>query len=119
MTLRVLLFDTLRQSLGPEVTAEVPEGATGADLLDRLAADHPIIARHRPTIQLAVNLRYARLATVLSRGRRGRADHARQRGLAHVRVGGVRPDDLSLGQDVPVQGVLHVGAAEVAAAIEV
>ena len=68
MTLRVLLFDTLRQSLGAEVTAELAEGATGTDLLDRLAADHPVIAEHRPTIRLAVNLQYARLATVLDEG---------------------------------------------------
>ena len=68
MTLRVLLFDTLRQSLGPEVTAEVAEGATGADLLDQLAAEHPVIAEHRPVIRLAVNLHYARLATVLEPG---------------------------------------------------
>ena len=68
MTLRVLLFDTLRQSLGPEVAADVPTGATGSDLLDCLAADHPAIAEHRPTIRLAVNLRYAPLATVLREG---------------------------------------------------
>ena len=68
VTVRVLLFDTLRQSLGPEVTAEVSDDATGADLLDRLADEHPVIAAHRPTVRLAVNLRYAPLATVLRAG---------------------------------------------------
>ena len=69
MTLRVLLFDVLRRSIGQdEVSADVPEGATGTDLLDRLAADHPAIAEHRPVVRLAVNRQYAPLDTVLAEG---------------------------------------------------
>lgn len=64
---RVLLFDVLRRSVGhAEVTAEVPDGATGADLLAVLAEAHPSIAAHRPVIRLAVNLHYVPLSTLLA-----------------------------------------------------
>ena len=67
--LRVLLFDVLRREVGSaEVTAEVPDGATGADLLDRLAAAHPPVARHRPVVRLAVNRRYVPTDTALADG---------------------------------------------------
>ena len=68
MTLRVLLFDVLRRTLGPDVVAEVGEVATGADLLAVLAAEHPVIAEHQSVIRLAVNLRYVPLDTVLKEG---------------------------------------------------
>ena len=69
MTVRVLLFDVLRREIGaPEVSAEVPDGATGDALLDRLAAAHAPIARHRPTIRLAVDRRYVPLATLIVPG---------------------------------------------------
>lgn len=69
MTVRVLLFDVLRRSVGEsELRAEVPDGATGADLLDHLAAAHPAVAEHRPVVRLAVGRRYAPLATVLAEG---------------------------------------------------
>ena len=68
-TLRVLLFDVLRRQVGEgEVRAELPDGATGADLLGELAAAHAAIAEHRPVIRLAVNRQYAPLATVLADG---------------------------------------------------
>ena len=68
-TVRVLLFDVLRREIGEsEVRAEVPDGATGADLLDRLAAEHPPIAEHRPVVRLAVNRQYTPADTVLAEG---------------------------------------------------
>lgn len=64
MTVRVLLFDVLRREIGAEaVEASVPAGASGADLLDALAAAHAPVGRYRPTIRLAVNHRYVPLAT--------------------------------------------------------
>ena len=65
-TVRVLLFDVLRRQTGhAELRAELADGATGADLLDRLAAEHPAVAEHRAVVRLAVNRQYAPPATVL------------------------------------------------------
>ncbi|WP_420455650.1 MoaD/ThiS family protein [Rubrivirga sp.] len=67
--LRVLLFDVLRREVGAStVTAEVPDGATGSDLLDRLAEAHPSVARHRPVVRLAVNRQYVPDGTALADG---------------------------------------------------
>ncbi len=79
MTLRVLLFDTLRQSLGTEVTAEVPVGATGTDLLDQLAADHPVDRRAPADDPAGRQPPLRPTGDGAGAGRRGRADHARQR----------------------------------------
>ena len=69
LAVRVLLFSTLREGVGAgEVPVDLPEGATGVDLLDRLADAHEAIARHRPVVRLAVNRRYVPLATPLSDG---------------------------------------------------
>ena len=58
--IRVLLFAALRDALGTdEQTVRLAEPASGADLLARLAAEHPEIARYRSVIRLAVNERYA------------------------------------------------------------
>ena len=69
MTVRVLLFATLRDAVGAgEMAVDLPAGATGADLLDRLAAEHGAVARHRPVVRLAVNRHYVPAATALSDG---------------------------------------------------
>ena len=69
LAVRVLLFDVLRREVGEaELAAVVPAGATGADLLDQLAAEHEAVARHRPVVRLAVNRRYVPLATALGSG---------------------------------------------------
>ncbi len=66
---RVLLFDVLRREVGAaEVVAEVPDGATGADLLDCLAETYPSVARHRPVVRLAVNRRYVPADAALADG---------------------------------------------------
>lgn len=69
LTVRVLLFSVLREGVGAgELTVALPAGATGVDLLDRLGAEHPEVARHRPVVRLAVNRRYVPLETGLADG---------------------------------------------------
>lgn len=69
VSVRVLLFSVLREGVGTgELAVALPEAATGADLLDRLGADHPEVARHRPVVRLAVNRRYVPTDTVLADG---------------------------------------------------
>lgn len=68
-TVRVLLFDVLRREIGArEIALEVEPGATGEVLLDRLGAEHAPVARHRPTVRLAVNRRYVPFEIVLEDG---------------------------------------------------
>ena len=67
LPVRVLLFSVLREGVGAgELHVSLPPGATGLDLLDRLGAAHPEVARHRPVVRLAVNRRYAPLDTPLA-----------------------------------------------------
>ena len=69
LSVRVLLFDVLRREVGArEVACDLPAGATGADLLDRLAATHAPVERHRPVVRLAVNRRYVPFETPLADG---------------------------------------------------
>ena len=56
----VLLFGPLRERVGAgHLEFSLPLGATGEDLLDRLAAEHEAIRAFRPHLRLAVNERYA------------------------------------------------------------
>lgn len=69
LRVRVLLFSVLRDRLGTEaleLSLEPP--VTGADLLDRLADEHPAIAAYRSVVRLAVNQSYAPAATPLDDG---------------------------------------------------
>ena len=69
LTVRVLLFAALREGVGTgELTVALPQGATGADLLDRLATEHDAVASHRPVVRLAVNRRYVPVETALADG---------------------------------------------------
>ena len=69
LSVRVLLFAGLREAVGRgELAVALPAGATGADLLDRLGAEHAVVARHRPVVRLAVNRRYVPAATALADG---------------------------------------------------
>ena len=69
VSVRVLLFSVLRESVGAgELPVALPEAATGADLLDRLGAEYPEVARHRPTVRLAVNRRHVPVDTALDDG---------------------------------------------------
>lgn len=61
MTLTVLLFAHLRAAHGPSVTADLPAGATVADLRGRLPFD-------TAGCQVAVNLAFADEADVIPAG---------------------------------------------------
>lgn len=69
MTIRVRVFASVREILGrPEITLEVPEGATAGSILDRLSADYPRLQRLAPVLRLAVNREYAESGRVLAAG---------------------------------------------------
>ena len=56
LELPVQLFASVREAVGRDrVTVELDPGASVADLLDRLSAEHPAIARHRSSLAVAVN----------------------------------------------------------------
>jgi molybdopterin synthase sulfur carrier subunit len=57
----VRLFASLREATGSsELPLELPAGATAEDAWARLCAEHPALARRRPSLAVAVNRRYAR-----------------------------------------------------------
>lgn len=57
--MEVLLFSSLRQKIGTHVlSVEVDEPLTGAELLDSLSKEHPVISAYRPVLRLAVNREY-------------------------------------------------------------
>jgi len=62
MRVTVRLFARLREIVGvPELTREVPDGATLGVVWDRLAADFPALEPYRTSISGAVNADYARM----------------------------------------------------------
>ena len=66
---QVLLFSSLREEIGrAEIKVELEAPATGAHLLDRLAAAHEAVALRRPVIRLAVDEAYASEDTLLEDG---------------------------------------------------
>lgn len=73
---RVLLFASLADLTGirecaVDLAADLPAGsgrATAGGVLDHLVERHPLLARHRDGIALAVNERYARPDTPVEPG---------------------------------------------------
>ncbi len=62
MRVTVRLFARLREIVGaPEVSRDVPDGATLGVVWDRLAAEYPALAPYRASISGAVNADYARM----------------------------------------------------------
>ena len=60
MNIQVKLFATLKDRAGsPQVTVELPDEATVAALLDRLARSQPKLASALPTCLVAVNREFA------------------------------------------------------------
>ena len=69
MHVRVKLFGALRESVGAkELSVELPEGATGAALRSRLAADHPLFDEFGERLAISVNLEVSPSDTVLHDG---------------------------------------------------
>lgn len=69
MRVRVRLFAGTREAVGaPQVTLELPEGATARDAVDRLCAAHPRLAGYRATMLLAVDGAFARPEAALAEG---------------------------------------------------
>ena len=65
----VRLFAGLREMIGArEIALEVPDGATAADLKERLGEIHPHVAPMLPTVACAVNEEYVDGAHVLRAG---------------------------------------------------
>ena len=69
MNVRVLLFAALREAAGSrEVSIAVPDGASVADLRERLALEYPSVARLLANAAVAVNEEYADAADRLKAG---------------------------------------------------
>lgn len=65
--IRVLLFASLADDFeGPELAAELPDGATVAALREHLAGAHPGLADRLPRLRVAVNQGFAADDTVLT-----------------------------------------------------
>jgi len=69
MTCTVKLFAAARQLAGAEeVTIELPEGATVAELRAALAEAHPALAELLPSAMIAVNTSYVANDAVVAAG---------------------------------------------------
>jgi molybdopterin synthase catalytic subunit len=68
MRLRILCFGQLRETLAPEISAELPPLATVADLWRTLRDQHPQLAAYDGAIAIAVNQSFASLSTSLAPG---------------------------------------------------
>lgn len=69
MRVKVRVFAGLRDQLGAgQIERDLPDGASVADLWERLASQHPAIARYRGSVSAAVNEEFARMTTTLSDG---------------------------------------------------
>lgn len=69
MRVQVLLFSVLRDRVGTDaLSVSLDASATGTDLLNRLAAQHPSIDEYRSVVRLAVNQSYVPVGTRLHDG---------------------------------------------------
>ena len=67
MRITVRLFARLRDIAGvPELTRDMPDGATAADVWRALVGQYPEMARYDSSISTAVNADYAKMSTVLA-----------------------------------------------------
>jgi molybdopterin converting factor subunit 1 len=60
MRVEVQLFASLKEHLGDSIVLEVPEPVTVASLLQHFAAAHPRFKTALPSLNVAVDLNYAR-----------------------------------------------------------
>ena len=69
MRVTIRLFARLREIAGaPELSRDLPDGATARHAWDHLAGEFPAIAGYGSTVSCAVNEEYARLTTPLHDG---------------------------------------------------
>lgn len=69
MLVRIRLFARVKQIVGaPDLTLELPEGATARDAWTALRARHEELGAYESTISCAVNEEYARLTAELREG---------------------------------------------------
>jgi len=69
MRIRLRLFASVKDIVGQrELTLDLPEGTTTAELLERIARDHPRLRTMAPTLLLAVNREYAEGTRILADG---------------------------------------------------
>ncbi len=69
ITIVVKLFAVYQEAYGtPELTLELPVGATVADVRDRLLAEHPELSQWRDLTRFGVNLQFVEPDTVLQLG---------------------------------------------------
>ncbi len=69
MQLIIRLFATLKDRAGaPQVTLDLPEGATVADMLSALTAAYPAVEASLPSLLVSVNREYADRGQILHPG---------------------------------------------------
>ena len=69
ITIVVKLFAVYQEAYGtPELTLELPVGATVADVRDQLLAEHPELSQWRDLTRFGVNLQFVEPDTVLQLG---------------------------------------------------
>ena len=69
MQLIIRLFATLKDRAGaPQVTLDLPEGATVADMLAALTAAYPAVEVSLPSLLVSVNREYADRGQILHPG---------------------------------------------------
>ena len=69
MHVTIRLFARLRELAGgPELTRELPDGATASDAWQALAVEFPALADYTRIVSCAVNEEYARLTATLKDG---------------------------------------------------
>jgi molybdopterin synthase sulfur carrier subunit len=69
ITITVKLFAVYQEAYGvPELTLEMPVGATVAGVRDRLLAEHPELAQWRDVTRFGINLQFVDPETPLTEG---------------------------------------------------
>ena len=68
-TFHILLFSVLKQKVGAgSLRLDLETPSTGADLLDQLEAQYPVVRDYRSVLRLAVNQEYVSEQVTLSEG---------------------------------------------------
>lgn len=69
ITITVKLFAAYQEAYGlPELSIEMPSGATVVEVRDRLIADHPELAPWRDLTRFGINLQFVAPETLLQDG---------------------------------------------------